>query len=164
MYCRQSKLAIGTCFFFRKSSAHVINILGDRYFKDVSHQLHVNVFSYECLGCSFLNHVQRIYTYPTSSRLIRFIQSCYFLTFCAQCFCMHCVTWLSDGLPEVHWLWHEQWPAAGWTSDTVSCSCKASWEHHNLPIGVYSSNWRPAKPSLRHPNELLNPSKRSSDV
>ena len=48
------------------------NTLGARYFKDVSHQLHVNVFSYECLGCSFLNHVQRIYTYPNLSRVTTF--------------------------------------------------------------------------------------------
>ena len=97
------------------------NTLGARYFKDVSHQLHVNVFSYECLGCSFLNHVQRIYTYPNLSRVTTFRHlvgtlvatchlsgdmfcpdwwCCHFAQHVFDCFCMHCVTWLSDRLPR----------------------------------------------------------------
>ena len=68
------------------------NTLGARYFKDVSHQLHVNVFSYECLGCSFLNHVQRIYTYPNLSK---FIQSHYLSTF----------GWYTGGHLSLKW-WH----------------------------------------------------------
>ena len=67
---REKKLAIGTWIFFASSVAHLINMMGARYFKDVSHQLHVNVFSYECLGCNFLSQVHRIYTYPSLSKLI----------------------------------------------------------------------------------------------
>ena len=94
-----------------------------RYFKDVSHQLHVNVFSYEWLSCNSISSVRQHFRIVGHHILggcdlshMSLVRSCVFILVVVLAACL-CDNWHSL-LPlweasEVHWLRHEHRAATG---------------------------------------------------